>query len=455
MGKCKRLVAFTLVLALMGSAILKVEDYTLVYAENVSVEQQDSLAVNTENTTAQTQTTANNQTQSSTASDSSEADANEEATTKEAATTERKAVWCSYSDLDFKNKSKSKFTDSIENMFDNVKTMGMNTVIVHVRPFGDAMYDSMYFPWSKIASGKQGKNPGYDPLSIMIKEAHSRNLRIEAWINPYRVTWNTTRISSLSKDNPARIWYSKASTRRNVLIYGGKIYYNPSKPEVRELIVNGVEEIVSDYDVDGIHFDDYFYPTLGSGYKISFDAKEYNAYVKKQKKAGEKYQDIVSWRRTQVSTLVKQVYKTIKKHDKSIEFGISPAGNIDNLLRKDSYYVDINKWVNSKEYVDYICPQIYWGFQNGQYSFDKVLDRWTKLCKEKKIKLYVGMGMYRTVYKSSSEWRRSKTIMQRSIKCARQTKKTDGFVFFTYSSFTNPAAAKEKKNLLKELKKKK
>lgn len=375
---------------------------------------------------------------------------------KAAATTERKAVWFSYEDLDLKVKTEKNFTKQIQKMFDNVKSMGMNTVIVHVRPFSDALYQSDYFPWSKIASGKQGKNPGYDPLEIMVKQAHNRKLNIEAWINPYRVTLNSTSISKLSKKNPARKWYSKASTRRNVLIYNGQIYYNPAKPAVRQLIVNGVKELVKGYDIDGIHFDDYFYPSFTSGnYKKVFDAREYNAYVKQMKKKGEGYKSITSWRRSQVNRLVRQVYQAVKNIDSNVEFGISPAGNIDNLKSKTSYYVDIERWVANTGYVDYICPQIYWGFENGQYSYDKVLKRWISLCKKKKVKLYVGLAMYRTVYYGSSEWKKSNTIMKRSIIYARKTGKVDGFYFFTYSSFTNSRAAKEKKNLVAELKKKK
>jgi uncharacterized lipoprotein YddW (UPF0748 family) len=317
------------------------------------------------------------------------------------------------------------------------------------------MYDSEYFPWSSIASGKQGRNPGYDPLDIMIEQAHKYNLRFEAWINPYRVTSSSTKISKLSKDNPARKWYAKASTKRNVLIYNGGIYYNPAKQQVRDLITDGVTEIVENYDVDGIHFDDYFYPSFTrSNVKTAFDAKEYNAYVKQCKKDGESAKSIASWRRSQVNQLVRQVYKAIKAIDEDVEFGISPAGNIENLKSNYSYYVDIDRWVSEEGYVDYICPQIYWGFRNGRYSYDKVLAKWKKLCKNRKCKLYIGLAMYRTAQPVSSEWRNSTTIMKRSVAYARKYADVDGFYFFTYSSFTKSRAAKEKKNLIAELKKK-
>ena len=384
----------------------------------------------------------------------------QEATTQTTAqeTTERKAVWISYIDLGAKEqqkkKTKAQFTKLITKMFTNVKNMGMNTVVVHVRPYSDALYASSYYPWSAVVSGKQGKNPNYDPLEIMVEKAHSMDLKIEAWINPYRVTTNSTSISKLSKDNPARKWYSKASTKRNVLIYNGQIYYNPAKPAVRKLIVNGVKEIVENYEVDAIHFDDYFYPTFSSSnYKTAFDAREYNAYVKAQKKAGKNYKSIENWRRNNVNLLVQQVYETVHAAKEDVEFGISPAGNIDNLKSKYSYYVDIDKWLSQEGYVDYICPQIYWGFENGQYSYDKVLKRWTSANKKGTVKLYVGLAMYRTSAFSSSEWRNKKNIMKRSVSYGRKTGKVDGYYFFSYNSFYEKAASKEKKNLLAELKK--
>ena len=261
----------------------------------------------------------------------------------------------------------------------------MNRVIVQVRPFGDAIYKSKYFPWSKYISGKQGRSPGYDPLKIMVDVAHKNGMKIEAWVNPYRVTIGSTNYSKLSKNNPARKWHAKKSTSRNVLAYNGSLYYNPSKKDVRNLIINGAKEIVKNYKVDGIHMDDYFYPEFTSkNVKTAFDAKEYNkSSYKKNKKS------IYTYRRAQVSTLVMDMKAAIKKINSKVTYGISPAGNIDNLTSKYSYYVDIYKWTNSKKYVDYICPQIYWGFKHPTAKFNKVTDRWVKACKSKKVKLYI------------------------------------------------------------------
>ena len=141
----------------------------------------------------------------------------------------------------------------------------MNRIIVQVRPSGDALYRSSYFPTSEYISGKQGRKISYDPLAIMVREAHQKGMKIEAWVNPYRVSFNT---SYAKLDKIIRQGYGMdlpdPAVKRNVLSYGGKLYYNPSKPEVRNLIINGVKEIVRNYDVDGIHMDDYFYPSFSS-----------------------------------------------------------------------------------------------------------------------------------------------------------------------------------------------
>lgn len=251
---------------------------------------------------------------------------------------EYKAFWFSYYDYDnYRDKYKKRTASNFRTYFTGVvkkeKSLGMNRVIVQVRPFGDAIYKSKYFPWSKYISGKQGKNPGFDPLKIMVDVAHKNGMKIEAWVNPYRVTIGSTNYSKLSKNNPARKWHAKKSTSRNVLAYNGSLYYNPSKKEVRTLIINGVKEIVKNYKVDGIHMDDYFYPSFTKkNVKTAFDAKEYNkSSYKKNKKS------IYTYRRAQVSTLVKDMKAAIKKIDKNVTYGISPAGNIDNLTSNYSY----------------------------------------------------------------------------------------------------------------------
>lgn len=389
---------------------------------------------------------------------------------------EMRAVWISY--IEFSEQlaklgddgfTEEEFETFIDDMFDHCVEWNMNTVIVHVHPYGDAFYPSKYFPWSKYISGKQGKDPGFDPLKYMVKAAHDRDLRFEAWLNPYRVAANTTKASSLSSDNPARKWMnsSKASSRRNVLSFGGNLYYNPSKKAVRTLLTNCVKEIVDNYDVDAIHFDDYFYPSLGSNakpkagvssakYKNYFDYPEYADYVDNCEQSDKEPLSLVKWRRGNVNKLVKSVYTTVKESNSKVEFGISPAGNIDNLLSKQSYYVNINKWLSSSGYVDYICPQVYWTFDNGNESFDTVVQRWLDIHENKEIDLYIGIAVYKAAAGKNSiwdwkQWNGKKTILKKQIQYCRDIEEIDGFSFFSYESFIKKANKKEIKNLLKEL----
>lgn len=373
-------------------------------------------------------------------------------------TDEYKAFWFSYYDYTayrakYKKRNATTFKKYFTEAVKKGKSLGMNCIIVHVRPFGDAMYKSKYFPWSKCISGKQGKNPGYDPLKIMTQVAHANGMKIEAWINPYRVASGSTNYKKLSTKNPARKWHNKKKTRRNVLAYKGSLYYNPAKAQVRNLIVNGVKEIVENYDVDGIHMDDYFYPAFSSSnVNSAFDAKEYRASTMAKGK-----QNIVSFRREQVNMLVKAIHSAVKSIDPSVTFGISPAGNIDNLTSRYSYYVDINKWLNSSDYVDYICPQIYWGFKHPYAKFDRVTNRWMNAAKSKKVKVYIGIAVYRAGHNIGAgsaerrEWRSDANILKKQVQYARK-KGCNGFAFFDYQDLKSKKSAKAVKQLKKVLK---
>lgn len=368
--------------------------------------------------------------------------------------TEMKAMWISYLEYGTGAKTEAQFTQKLNTMFDNCVSYGMNTVIVQVRPFSDAMYESSYFPWSKYASGTFGTNPGYDPLKIMVELAHQKGLKIQAWVNPYRVTLGSTSVSSLPDGHPAKKWRNNSSetVQRRVLSYGGNLYYNPSCAAVRTLIVNGVKEIVQNYDVDGIHFDDYFYPNLGTDYKTNFDGTEYDAYVEKCEENGTTPKTIVQWRRGNVNTLVKKVYAAVKEIAPSVEFGISPAGNINNLLSSSAYYVNVKTWMANSEYVDYICPQIYWSFQNSTCPYAETVNKWAALKTSDSVKLYIGIAVYRAGSDVEKEWANSDNVLKRQIEYGRSVADVSGFAFYRYDSFLASACQAELANLLPILK---
>ena len=342
---------------------------------------------------------------------------------------EKRAVWVSY--LDFisllKGKSEAVFSSNIQNAFNKVKALGLNTVIVQVRPFGDALYESRVFPWSEYASGEEGVSPGFDPLEIMVNTARKEGLKIEAWINPYRVRSKGS-FSELSKGNKARAWQGTD----DVVSFNGGIYFNPASESARELIVSGVSEIVSNYDVDGIHFDDYFYPTTSE----DFDRSSYQ-------NSGTSL-SLGDWRRENVNKLVRSVYSEIKSINPACEFGISPQSSIEKNYSVQ--YVDARKWLSNSGYVDYIMPQIYHGFENSKMPFAKTVNDWNNLIKTN-VRLEVGLSPYKIGLEDKYagdgryEWIESDEILRRMVLCSRKQGSYNGFALFRYDSIINPQAS--------------
>lgn len=364
---------------------------------------------------------------------------------------ELNAVWISYLEFKSTGYTEKEFRTHVATMFENVASMGMNGVIVHVRPFGDAMYPSANYPWSKYVSGTQGKDPGFDPLQIMIEEAHNRGLEFHAWLNPYRVTTANTDVTSLAASNPARKWLTNSTTSddRNVISFGGNLYYNPAKLAVRQLIYRGVSEIVKNYDVDGIHFDDYFYPTLGNAYETTFDAQEYKEYVADATAKGIKnILSIANWRRRNINWLVSNVYSKIKAIDETVAFGISPIGNIDTLTRDDRYYVDIKTWMSKSGYVDYVCPQIYWSNAHSTCPFNKTVDRWTALLKNDDVSLYIGIPVYKAGSNEDTQFKNNTNVLADMVTYARSTESVSGFMYYRYAYFYNNVTKKAVNNLI-------
>ena len=366
---------------------------------------------------------------------------------------EMRGVWVSYLDWNGWAKDEAGYKKAMDQTLDLCVQKGLNAVFLQVRPDGDAMYPSQYFPWSKFASGKQGKNPGYDPLAYAVQAAHQRGLQLHAWINPYRITGYLNRYSDLCASNPAIAWAKDgdSSNDRWVLCQNGEYYYNPAIPQVRQLIIDGVKEIVTNYEVDGIHFDDYFYPNLDdSKAETWFDYPEYQA-------SGTSL-SVAAWRRNNVNELVRGVYGAVKSIRPQALFGISPEGYLQNLRKDTRQFTDVDAWMTQSGYVDYLMPQIYWGFeakQNGQaagYAFANCLNEWVTLKKKGNVKLYVGLALYKTGTDAVDgnevpEWQRYHDIMKREGQAGRATGQVSGYCFYDLSSLTRAAAAEEVANV--------
>lgn len=353
---------------------------------------------------------------------------------------EMRGVWVSYMELsmeDESSKTQKAFEDKFTEIAQKCRESGFNTLIVQVRPFCDALYKSSYFPWSHILTGTQGENPQYDALQIMCDICKENNLKIHAWINPYRVSSNETP-KKLSDENP----YIK-NPEIGIKTDNG-IFLDPSNETAQQLICDGVKEIAEKYDVDGIQFDDYFYPTKDE----SFDKKQYEAYIEKYGK--ENSMSLDNWRMQNVNTLICKVYRTIKSVDSSVEFGISPQGNIGN---NDGLYADVKSWCTCKGFANYICPQIYFSLENPALTFEDCLDSWTSLDFDENVKLYVGLGGYKAGNGEYDEetWLLSDSILADEYDILRNNKSVRGFMLYSYNSLEDDTAKKEINNLINAL----
>lgn len=353
---------------------------------------------------------------------------------------EMRGVWVSYMELSMENessKTQKAFEDKFTEIAQKCRESGFNTLIVQVHPFCDALYKSSYFPWSHILTGTQGENPQYDALQIMCDICKENNLKIHAWINPYRVSSNETP-KKLSDNNP----YIKNS-EIGIKTDNG-IFLDPSNETAQQLISDGVKEIAENYDVDGIQFDDYFYPTEDE----SFDKKQYEAYIEKYGK--ENSMSLDNWRMQNVNTLICKVYRTIKSVNSSVEFGISPQGNIGN---NDGLYADVKSWCTCKGFADYICPQIYFSLENPALTFEDCLNSWTSLNFDENVKLYVGLGGYKAGNGEYDEetWLLSDSILADEYDILRNNKSVRGFMLYSYSCLEDDTAKKEINNLINAL----
>ena len=341
---------------------------------------------------------------------------------------EKRAIFISYIELQeyLKEKDIEEGENVIKEMVNNLYNDNFNMIILHVRPFSDAVYKSSIFPYSKVISKAEGEDPGYDVLEVFINEAHKKNMQLHAWVNPYRIR-NTTDTSDISKDNPA---YKYLDTNNVKVIENKGIFYNPASDVVTELIIAGIKEIISNYNVDGIHFDDYFYPD------DTIDLENYQEYIDN---GG--ILSLSDYRLNNTSNMIKKVYETIKKVNKNITFGISPEGNINNNY--DSNYIDTKKILSEEGYIDYIMPQIYFGFSNELMPFMDVINMWNSLVKVKNVKLMPALAFYKagisdTFAKSGEdEWICNNDIIKKQVLTSRNVSNYSGYSLFRYSYLYN------------------
>jgi uncharacterized lipoprotein YddW (UPF0748 family) len=283
-------------------------------------------------------------------------------------------------------------------LLDTAKSLNLNSVFFQVRPAGDAFYRSPYEPWSQWLTGTQGKDPGYDVLQFLIKEAHARDLEFHAWFNPYRASLDPDR-AKLAADNPARQHPGWAPR------YGSNLWYDPGLPQVQALASKVVLDVVKRYDIDGVHFDDYFYPYPASG---EFpDRATFKAY-------GKGFSSVAAWRRHNVNTLVQSLSGRIHQAKPWMKFGISPFGvwrNADSdpngsrtraLQSYDDIYADTRLWVK-KGWLDYVTPQLYWPIGDPRADYRTLAAWWSRQVTGTGVQLSIGQAAYRVG--EDSTWR--------------------------------------------------
>ena len=363
-----------------------------------------------------------------------------------------KAMWLSQFDMcsiyckDGKQREIGEFIPLVDKVFDRLTEIGINTAIIQTRPNADSMYPSKYYTMSKYVVGKYGKNASYDPLRIIIDSAHAHGISIHAWINPLRCM-TEDEIKSVSEDFAIGKWYNDKEINGKMIVQVGKNFYlDPAYEEVRNLIVDGASELLDLYDVDGLHMDDYFYPTTDE----SFDSFSYSEYLKNGGKL-----ELADFRRDSLDKLVSSLYSMTKAKNERLWFGISPAGVISQVL--DKHYANVVRWCSEDGFIDYICPQIYFGIEHPTCPFMKLCDDWQAMVTNKNVRLIIGMTLGKAYAEkdeyakdASDEWKNNKDVMYRCLDYARNLKLYSGVAYFCYQYFYDSVTGEERPNTQKE-----
>jgi uncharacterized lipoprotein YddW (UPF0748 family) len=322
---------------------------------------------------------------------------------------------------------------------DTAVTRKLNAVVFQVRPTADALWPSPYEPWAEYLTGVQGQHPGWDPLGTAVHEAHLRGLELHAWFNPYRVAVRADP-SRLVESHPARVhpeW---------VIPYGGKLYYDPGIPDVRRHVQDAMMDAVHRYDIDAVHFDDYFYPYPVAGQDFDDDGT-YARY-------GAGFPDKASWRRANTDLLVREMAARIKKAKKHVRFGVSPFGVWRNAATDplgsdtragvqtyDDLHADTRRWVK-EGWIDYIVPQIYWNIGFSAADYAKLVPWWSEVARDTGVDLYVGEALYKASDPAQPAPWQDPAELSRHLAFARTYAQVRGHCFFSAKEvMTDPAGA--------------
>ena len=337
---------------------------------------------------------------------------------------DKRAVWFSYSDLaKFSYESRDAFIEDFSEALRVVDNYKNNTIIVQVRPFADALYQSKIYPISKVICHRSSLS--FDPLEEMIKLAHKKGISIEAWINPYRISLNKNTYQNFMELSSKKSWLE--DTKQSIGYATYKYIFNPESQDVRDYIIAGVKEIVENYEVDGIHFDDYFYIEGTHG------------------------ETTQGQRMDNVNMLIQDVYQSIKSINSIIVFGISPQGNYENCVNEGA---DVDTWLKEDGYVDYIMPQVYWSDQYGPDGktrmFTDRIELYAGLKRQKTVMLYAGLALYQSGEELDLDkgWTLSSSNISEQVQILSNNG-YKGYSLFNYSSLLKEDGEKEMRELLR------
>jgi len=344
------------------------------------------------------------------------------------------------------------YQNKIIEMLDVAEDYGLSALFFQVRTTNDAFYTSKLNPYSRYFTGKEGKKPPFDILPWIIEKTHERGLEFHAWCNPYRISVNGALSEKDYLDTCDALNFAKKHPECILKAKDSKLILNPARDEVKTLIIDSMVELAQHYAIDGIHFDDYFYP-YGEIDDNQADLKEYAERT-------DLYQSLGDFRRDQVTHVIDGVYKALKKVNPNLRFGVSPFGiwknkssdplgsNTDSKCSETYFhqYADTRKWITEKM-MDYVVPQIYWPFSHPIAPFADICDWWADLCQAHGMDLYIGHGAYRLGRENFG----NEDELVNQVGYAASKKSVKGHVFFTYNTFREPKDAKAGMNKLKVL----
>lgn len=354
-------------------------------------------------------------------------------------------TWITYKEIEKlcnESENEEQFKNNIKNIFITLKKYKVNNIFLHMRAFDDCFYSSSIFCVSNYCKDKQG-NLKFDILKNFIEIANEYNISVHAWLNPYRIR-NDNNIDKIPKNSYAGELLTENSNDERIIVSENSIYYNPAYQEVQNYVLSGIREILENYDVSGIHLDDYFYPTTNE----EIDKKIYNDYIRNGGVL-----NLADFRRNAVNSLISSIYSLVKSYDENLLVSISPSADIEKNYNNS--YADVKLWAQSNSYIDILIPQLYYGYNHSTMPFNDLLNEWMALQNDN-TKIVIGLAVYKAGFEDiyaqegNNEWIENYDIIAKQISYANSVN-AFGWSYFSSSYLYENMSEhleKEKSNII-------